>query len=406
LNFLITGITGLRNCGVDALLTTVVAGLRRRWPECRIDVLTYDLPFDSRRGYDVEFHANKFRDFFGRPMHRIARQLLPRQRNDAADMQRLIARANVVIASGGDVFSSDYASLGRHLMPLAVARQCSVPYFFLGHSIGRFRTGTDAENWLGCARNALGVTVRESASYQYVVEELRLDSIRVEQTADTAFLLDPGPSDHVESLRRLYGLQSNHPCIACSISRGITRFAGENVERHLETWRRLIEHILSDADHRVLLIPHVQERSTENDDRLLATRLMRRLGFPDRVTLAAADHTAAEYKALISACDFLIAERMHAAIAGFSTMVPTLAVGYSIKAEGIVEDVYGPSEDLPQVLVDLKTFLDPQQAVALFDQAWSRREALASRLAERRATVLAAAERNFGVLAELLPTGR
>ena len=37
----------------------------------------------------------------------------------------------------------------------------------------------------------------------------------------------------------------------------------------------------------------------------------------------------------------MIADRTHASIAAYSTCVPTLVVGYSVKAKGIAKDIFG-----------------------------------------------------------------
>lgn len=402
MKFLITGITGLRNGGVDALLTTVVAGLRRRWPGCGIDVLTYDLPFDSRRAYDADFYANKFRDLSGRPIHQFARKILPRQRRDDSEMNRLVAGADCVIASGGDVFSSDYSGLRRHLMPLDAARRCGVPYFYLGHSIGRFRSKSDADAWLDSARGSAGVSVRESATHRYVVDELMLKEVPVHLAADTAFLLEPAPPEHVAGMWRMYGLEPGRPCVACVVSQGIAHFSQHDERQHVEAWKGVIRHILERTECQVLLIPHVQERAAINDDRLLASRIIREMDYRSPVRIAAAVHSAAEFKGLIGSCEFVIAERMHGAIAGLSLAIPTITVGYSIKAEGIIDDCFGTQNAALRPLIDAKRFVETGGAMEAFDEYWPRRIEMADWLRASIPAVRARAEVNFEALAAAL----
>ena len=56
-----------------------------------------------------------------------------------------------------------------------------------------------------------------------------------------------------------------------------------------------------------------------------------------------------------SRCRFLIAARTHASIAGYSTGVPTLVVGYSVKAEGIAKDLFGDSTNYVVPISSLQT---------------------------------------------------
>lgn len=54
----------------------------------------------------------------------------------------------------------------------------------------------------------------------------------------------------------------------------------------------------------------------------------------------------------MSAYRFFIGARTHAAISAYSTCVPTLALGYSIKSKGIVKDLGLPEE----LILDSKNF--------------------------------------------------
>jgi polysaccharide pyruvyl transferase WcaK-like protein len=48
-----------------------------------------------------------------------------------------------------------------------------------------------------------------------------------------------------------------------------------------------------------------------------------------------------ELKGFISRCRYFIGARTHATIAAYSTCVPTLVVGYSVKSIGIARDLFG-----------------------------------------------------------------
>lgn len=47
-----------------------------------------------------------------------------------------------------------------------------------------------------------------------------------------------------------------------------------------------------------------------------------------------------EIKGVIARCRFLVCARTHASIAAYSSCVPTLVVGYSVKARGIAQDLF------------------------------------------------------------------
>ena len=51
-----------------------------------------------------------------------------------------------------------------------------------------------------------------------------------------------------------------------------------------------------------------------------------------------------ELKGYIARCRFFIGARTHATIAAYSTLVPTLVLGYSVKSRGIARDLFGSEE--------------------------------------------------------------
>ncbi len=106
----------------------------------------------------------------------------------------------------------------------------------------------------------------------------------------------------------------------------------------MANYRRLIEHIIKTTDMQIALISHVVWRS--NDDRKPLTELFQQYSPTGRIIMIS-DHNAEELKGFIARCRFMIAARTHASIAAYSEQVPTLVMGYSIKARGIAKDIFG-----------------------------------------------------------------
>ena len=50
---------------------------------------------------------------------------------------------------------------------------------------------------------------------------------------------------------------------------------------------------------------------------------------------------AREYKGYIAHTRFFVGARTHATIAAYSSGVPTIALGYSVKSRGIAKDIFG-----------------------------------------------------------------
>ena len=88
----------------------------------------------------------------------------------------------------------------------------------------------------------------------------------------------------------------------------------------------------------VALIPHVVW--SHNDDRKPLSQLYEMFKDTGRVVMIE-DHNAEELKGYIARCRLMVVARTHASIAAYSTQVPTLVVGYSVKARGIAKDIFG-----------------------------------------------------------------
>ena len=81
----------------------------------------------------------------------------------------------------------------------------------------------------------------------------------------------------------------------------------------------------------------------QNDDREPCRALFEKFRDSGRVCMAP-DCNATELKGSIARCRFLVAARTHASIAGYSSCVPTLVLGYSVKSRGIARDLFGTEE--------------------------------------------------------------
>lgn len=110
----------------------------------------------------------------------------------------------------------------------------------------------------------------------------------------------------------------------------------------LENYKALIRHVLETTDLHIALIPHVVWEN--NDDRKPVEVLYSEFADTGRV-VKIGDASASQLKGYISRCRMFIGARTHATIAAYSTCVPTLVVGYSVKARGIARDLFGTEEN-------------------------------------------------------------
>lgn len=110
----------------------------------------------------------------------------------------------------------------------------------------------------------------------------------------------------------------------------------------MESYKALLRFIIENTDMQIALIPHVVW--ARNDDRKPIHELYEAFKDTGRV-VEIPDGTCEELKGYISRCRLFVGARTHATIAAYSSCVPTLVVGYSVKARGIARDLFGTEEN-------------------------------------------------------------
>lgn len=136
----------------------------------------------------------------------------------------------------------------------------------------------------------------------------------------------------------------------------------------MKNYKALVEHILETTDMSVALIPHVVwDRS---NDRTTINELYEFFKEEKRV-VKIEDHSCEELKGYIARCRFFIGARTHATIAAYSSQVPTLVIGYSVKANGIAKDLFGTYENY---VVPVQCLEQEEQLIGAFEWMLEREE--------------------------------
>lgn len=206
------------------------------------------------------------------------------------------------------------------------------------------------------------VTARETFSYE-TLKKVNPNTILV---SDPAFLLDkkllPFPAE-IDS-KDIVGINLS-PLVEKSGSDSLIR----------KNYMRLIETILCETNYNILLIPHVMW--SHDDDRTVLQEIYASTRNHNRVFLVS-DCSCEELKGYISRCRFFIGARTHATIAAYSTMVPTLVVGYSIKSRGIACDIFGTDKNY---VIPAQEMLTENALTNAFDWIMNNESLVRSKLA-------------------------
>lgn len=237
----------------------------------------------------------------------------------------LVEENDIVLSIGGDNYC--YADVNKYIMQHDMMISRGAKTVLWGCSVDPdLLNNTEIVDDL--KRYQL-ITARESITYN-ALKKVNPNTVLV---ADPAFVLKPIyvnlPSEFKN--KNMVGINISPMVQKSEKVPGIT----------LHNYELLIETILERTDMGVALIPHVIW--DDSDDRIPLLQLYERYKESGRVLLIE-NQSCSSLKYVISQCRFFIGARTHSSIAAYSSYVPTLVVGYSVKARGIARDLFGDEE--------------------------------------------------------------
>ena len=142
----------------------------------------------------------------------------------------------------------------------------------------------------------------------------------------------------------------------------------------MENYEALLQYIIRNTDMQIALIPHVVWN--QNDDRKPIHMLYEKFQGTGRV-IEIEDASCEVLKGYIGRCRMFVGARTHATIAAYSSLVPTLVVGYSVKARGIARDLFGTEENY---VVPVQSLQDKEDLVNSFRWLLSREREIRNHL--------------------------
>lgn len=145
----------------------------------------------------------------------------------------------------------------------------------------------------------------------------------------------------------------------------------------LNSFIKLIDYILFNSRNQVALIPHVVWH--HNDDQKVLYTLYEKYKDNNRVLLID-DHNCMQQKFIISQCKRFVGARTHSTIAAYSTCVPTLVVGYSVKAKGIAKDLFG---NIDNYVLPVQNIADSDQLTEKYKWLVEHEEEIKSKLLQK-----------------------
>lgn len=250
------------------------------------------------------------------------------------DMIPYLDEAEVVLSVGGDIYSLDYGVPTLFTALDDFVLEHNRPIVLWGASVGPFSSMPNYERYMGDhLKKVTGIFARESVTIEY------LNSIGVNKNvypvADPAFLMDA-----VQPVEKVY---IDEGAIGLNLSPLMAKFVtGGDMEQWTKIAAAIIAELARRTERRVYLISHVTNPNS-NDYTFMQRAVSLMAGEKDKITLIPPIYNAEQTKWIIGQMTVFAGARTHSTIAALSSGVPTLSFGYSIKARGINQDIFGNS---------------------------------------------------------------
>lgn len=376
---------GSLNRGCEAIVRTGVAEIKTQFPDAVIDLASYEPETDAHLEniHQVFRHEQKppkkfswaglksafFVKFFQDEKYHY--------QYTQKDIIAKIKNYDVFISVGGDNYC--YGEQPGFYLINRLIKKAGKKLILWGASVGQEDLSPskieDLKSFdLILARETLTEEVMKNAGCQ-----------NVRLVADGAFLMEkselPLPEKFLEN--KTVGFNFS-PLVF-----------GKN-PRSKEAAFQLVEHILATTDFNIALVPHVTI-AISNDYETLK-EFLEKYKETNRVFLLPNNLNATEYKGYIARMRFFIGARTHATIAAYSTGVPTMVLGYSVKSKGIAKDIFGEEK----LVLDIEEISDTEKLIAKFEEMKQEELMLKEILRNKIPHIKEMAQKAKGYLAEII----
>ena len=246
---------------------------------------------------------------------------------------RVYAASDLVIAAGGGYLYTTSRVHGNimlliHLHSFGLAALLGRPVYLWAQSIGPFAAGYQAQLVRLALRAVRLVEVREEVSRDLLAGwNLK---VPVEEASDAAFLLPAAEPEVDVGLAR----------IGADLRVGMTvrRWFRDPADQlgYQRTMAAFADQLVQECDAEVVFVPQVTAVRQDDDDRRAARAVVGLMSRRDRARVIEDELSAPQVKWLCGAMGLFVGTRMHSNIFALSLGVPTLAISYQPKTDGIM----------------------------------------------------------------------
>lgn len=383
-NIIIAG-GGLVNKGAQAMTLISICELKKRYPDHRIFLLTWNVSSEERMRnaiYDFELLSVpplKFAQAAKNPLKRAAFTL--HYGKTFREVDEIYRNTDLLIDISGYALSSNWSVkvCNDYLDNIEYALAYGIPVYLMPQSFGPFDFQDESGKAIDVRIRTLMpqvklICARETEGYQAMHDHYGL----VKNTVlSKDMVLASRINDYSSALRECvkyntFEISYNSVCL-------IPNFKVNNTTLHniQNIYCSIIKKCLS-FDLIVYLIYH----STLDID--LCANLKSAFADDDRVVFLEHDHSCIEFNELVKKFRFVVSSRFHAIVHALKNGVPCVALGWAVKYEELMK-LFGQEK----YVVDLREEISPDDLTQTIEEMYSNYETESRRIQETLPNVCA-----------------
>lgn len=358
----ISGSYGGLNLGDEAILECIVLQIRQS-----IDA---HITVYSRRPEDTE------------QRHTIDRAVdLEGLTRDEA--RREIEQLDLFILGGGGILYD--ADIEVYLRGVALAHEAGVPVMVYAVSAGPLEEESSRALVRDHLSGAAALTVRDSIGKK-ILEEIGIER-EIQVTADPALLLRPQPVTDEDLVRE--GLDPEKRLIGFSVREPGPAAPDMDVDHYHALLANAADFLVDRLQAHIIFVPMEKKKLDVQHSHAVVAQMK----CAEHASVLRGDYSPGQLISLIERMEFAVGMRLHFLIFSALARVPFVALPYSGKVMGLLEDLDMEMPPLKHV--------NTGRLIASIDRSWDMRERIRDRLSESLPPLQQRARRTHHVLQEL-----
>jgi polysaccharide pyruvyl transferase CsaB len=359
----ISGSYGGLNLGDEAILQSIVAQIRSS-VDSEITVFTRSCE-DTLSRHDINYAVSS---------RKLAiHELTPE-----------IEKLDVLIIGGGGLLYDADARI--YLREAVIASEKNIPVMVYAVGAGPLKEPLVQEHVKITLNKIDSLTVRDRRSQQILEESGVQRQILV--TADPALLLKPEPVEY-QRLRR-EGISGNKHIVGMSV-REVGAAAPDLQEEHYHgLLANAADYMIERFDTDIIFIPMEPRTFDLQHSHAVIARMLR----PQRASVLQGTYTSGQLLAIIKRCEFVVGMRLHFLIFSAIQGVPFVALPYSPKVAGFLDDMH---MEMPPI-----NYVNEGRLMAYIDRSWDQREELRNQIKTALPVLQKRAMQNNAILMDLI----